>query len=247
MNAELNTRLLRRGGGVIYRRNRSNICLLTVSTSICAWARSIEIVPVLVAIGVTETGQKLVLSLQAGDKESATSWREFFKDLKSTGTGRRESHPGDDGWIAGTGNRFQGRVSARRRSSVAKSMWPGMFWPRCPRSSSRMWQMTSTFHLLCPVTGEAWECFEGFRQKWQKSIPSAVECLERNIDACLTFFNFPRGGMDFVKDYQHYRAAQQRVQTSDQGHGDRSRRDRLLSDPGLHIFENGDCIGGQTL
>ncbi len=32
--------------------------------------RSIDIVPVLVAIGVTETGQKLVLSLQAGDKES---------------------------------------------------------------------------------------------------------------------------------------------------------------------------------
>jgi putative transposase len=47
--------------------------------------RSIESVPVLVAIGVTETGQKLVLSLQAGDKESATSWREFFKDLKSRG------------------------------------------------------------------------------------------------------------------------------------------------------------------
>ena len=35
--------------------------------------RSIESVPVLVAIGVTETGQKLVLSLQSGDKESATS------------------------------------------------------------------------------------------------------------------------------------------------------------------------------
>jgi len=46
---------------------------------------SIEIVPVLVAIGVTEAGQKLVLSFQAGDKESATSWREFFKDLKSRG------------------------------------------------------------------------------------------------------------------------------------------------------------------
>jgi len=47
--------------------------------------RSIEIIPVLVAIGVTEKGQKLVLSLQAGDKESAASWREFFKDLKSRG------------------------------------------------------------------------------------------------------------------------------------------------------------------
>ncbi|MCG6537218.1 MAG: transposase, partial [Syntrophales bacterium LBB04] len=33
--------------------------------------KSIEIVPILVAVGVTETGQKLVLSMQSGDKESA--------------------------------------------------------------------------------------------------------------------------------------------------------------------------------
>ena len=46
---------------------------------------SIEKVPVLVAIGVTETGQKLVLGFQAGDKESAPTWREFFKDLVSSG------------------------------------------------------------------------------------------------------------------------------------------------------------------
>jgi putative transposase len=47
--------------------------------------RSIDIVPVPVAIGATETGQKLALSLQAGDKKSATSWWEFFKDLKARG------------------------------------------------------------------------------------------------------------------------------------------------------------------
>ena len=34
--------------------------------------RSVEIVPVLVAIGITESGQKIVLSLQSGDKESAS-------------------------------------------------------------------------------------------------------------------------------------------------------------------------------
>ena len=47
--------------------------------------RDIELTPVLAAIGVTETGHRLVLSLQAGDKESSTTWREFFKDLKSRG------------------------------------------------------------------------------------------------------------------------------------------------------------------
>jgi len=46
---------------------------------------SIELVPVLVAIGVTKRGHKLVLGMQSGDKESAFSWREFFKDLKSRG------------------------------------------------------------------------------------------------------------------------------------------------------------------
>ena len=46
---------------------------------------TIEKVPVLVAIGVTETGHRTVLGLQSGDKESATNWREMFKDLKKRG------------------------------------------------------------------------------------------------------------------------------------------------------------------
>jgi len=46
---------------------------------------SVEPVAVLVAIGVREDGTRLVLGLQAGDKESAACWREFFKDLKSRG------------------------------------------------------------------------------------------------------------------------------------------------------------------
>ena len=44
-------------------------------------ARSIEKVSVLVVIGVTENGQKQVIGIQSGDKESASSWREIFRDL----------------------------------------------------------------------------------------------------------------------------------------------------------------------
>ena len=46
---------------------------------------AIDKVPVLVAIGVTEAGHRTVLGLQFGDKESASNWREFFKDLKRRG------------------------------------------------------------------------------------------------------------------------------------------------------------------
>jgi transposase-like protein len=47
--------------------------------------RIVEIVPVLVAIGVIKKRQKLVVGLQAGDKESAAGWREFFWDIKQRG------------------------------------------------------------------------------------------------------------------------------------------------------------------
>ncbi len=48
-------------------------------------AKEVNKVPVLVAIGVTASGHRTVLGLQSGDKESAVSWREFFKDLKGRG------------------------------------------------------------------------------------------------------------------------------------------------------------------
>ncbi|MFO8165145.1 MAG: transposase [Desulfatiglandales bacterium] len=55
---------------------------------------SVEKVPVLVAIEVTKTDQKLVLGFQAGDKESAPAWREFFKDLKGRGLDGSHMIPG---------------------------------------------------------------------------------------------------------------------------------------------------------
>jgi len=44
--------------------------------------KSVETVPVLVAVGVREDGTRLVLGLQVGDKESAACWRGFFAQFK---------------------------------------------------------------------------------------------------------------------------------------------------------------------
>jgi putative transposase len=46
---------------------------------------STYLVPVLVAVGVDKRGIKKVLGFQSGDKESCSTWREFFKDLKKRG------------------------------------------------------------------------------------------------------------------------------------------------------------------
>ena len=38
---------------------------------------------------------------------------------------------------------------------------------------------------------KALEFFNQFKTKWKKHVPSAVTCLERSLESCLTFFNFP--------------------------------------------------------
>ena len=71
---------------------------------------SIEKVPVLVAIGVTETGHKRVLGFQAGDKESAPTWREFFKDLKKRGLDGSKMVLGVMDGLPGLEKVFKGRI-----------------------------------------------------------------------------------------------------------------------------------------
>lgn len=75
---------------------------------------SVEKVAVLVAIGVTEGGQKLVLGLQSGDKESASCWREFIRDLKGRGLDGSRVKLGIMDGLAGLEKVFQEEFSGAK-------------------------------------------------------------------------------------------------------------------------------------
>lgn len=34
--------------------------------------------------------------------------------------------------------------------------------------------------------------FKEFKEKWETHVPSTVKCLEKSLEACLTFFNIPQ-------------------------------------------------------
>jgi putative transposase len=151
---------------------------------------SIEKVPVLVAIGVTETGRKLVLGFQAGDKESAPTWREFFKDLKKRGLKGRHMVLGVMDGLTGL-------------EKVFKEEFPNAKVQRCqvhvvrnvlakvPKKLKKAVadDMRSIFYASSKK--KAMEFFDIFKQRWQRDLPSAVKCLENSLEACLTFFICP--------------------------------------------------------
>ena len=151
---------------------------------------SIEKVPVLVAIGVTETGHKRVLGFQAGDKESAPTWREFFKDLKKRGL--KGSHmvlgvmDGLSGLEKVFREEFQKAKVQRCQVHVARNVLAKVSRKLKKAVAD---DMRSIFYASSKK--KAMEFFDIFKERWQRDLPSAVKCLENSLEACLTFFICP--------------------------------------------------------
>jgi putative transposase len=154
-------------------------------------AGSVEQVPVLVAIGVSETGKKLVLGFQAGDKESAPSWREFLKDLKKRGLdgstmilGVMDGLPGLEKVFK---EEFPNAKVQRCQVHVARNVLA-----KVPKKLKKAVadDMRSIFYASSK--SKAMEFFDIFKARWQRDLPSAVRCLENSLEACLTFFICPQ-------------------------------------------------------
>ena len=153
-------------------------------------ASAIRLTPVLVIIGVREDGSKLVLLLQAGDKESASAWREAFRDLKERGLDGSTVKLGIMDGLSGLEKVFaeefhQGKIQ-RCQVHVARNIIA-----KVPRSlkQSVADDLRSIFYASSRKKAD--EFALAFAAKWEQELPSATKCLANSLDACLTFFSFP--------------------------------------------------------
>jgi putative transposase len=152
---------------------------------------SIELVPVLVAIGVTGQGHKLVLGMQSGDKESSSSWREFFKDLKSRGLNSRTVTLGIMDGLSGLETVFKEEFSQAKVQRCTVHVDRNVL-AKVPKKLKKDVGDDLRSIFYAPSRETALGRFNTFKEKWGKDLPSAVSCLERSIDSCLTFFDFPQ-------------------------------------------------------
>jgi putative transposase len=152
--------------------------------------RTIGKVAVLVVIGVTESGQKQVIGLQSGDKESAANWRELFGDLKRRGLDGQTVSLGVMDGLPGLekvfGEEFpKGRVQ-RCQVHVARNVLA-----KVPQKLKQKMADDIRSIFYASSKAKALEFSAQFREHWQKDVPSAVKCLQNSLGNCLTFFDFP--------------------------------------------------------
>jgi transposase-like protein len=146
---------------------------------------------ILVIMGADKAGNKELVAVSDGYRESKTSWREIMLDLKRRGL---EEGPklaiGDGalGFWAALREVFPSPVTKEQRCWFHKS---GNILDKLPKSVQskatamirEMWQ--------APTKEDALSAFTLFVNAWRDKYPKAVECLQKDKDVLFTFYDFP--------------------------------------------------------
>jgi putative transposase len=143
----------------------------------------------LVVIGATPEGKKELVGLIDGVRESAQSWRELLLDLKRRGLAMGPELAVADGALG-----FWRAV---------EELWPQTRSQRCwvhktanvlnklPKSQQSKAKRALQEIWMAETKKDALLAFDAFVETWGVKYDKAAECLIKDRDALLTFYDFP--------------------------------------------------------
>lgn len=153
--------------------------------------RKIERIPMLIIIGVTTENRRVFLAIQQGDKDSAGTWREIFRDMKTRGLdpmsvqlGIMDGLPGLDQVFL---DEFASAKVQRCQVHVARNVLC-----KVPKAGKQKVADSMRSIFYAPSRQAAKEKYEDFYAAYVTAYPSAVKCLGNVLDDCLTFMSFPQ-------------------------------------------------------
>ena len=143
----------------------------------------------LVIIGATPEGEKELVGLTDGVRESAQSWKELLLDLKRRGLAMGPELAIADGalgfwraleevWPKTCGQRCWVHKTANVLNKLPKSQQL-----KAKRALQEIW--------MAATRKDALAAFDAFIETWGVKYDKAVECLTRDRDALLAFYDFP--------------------------------------------------------
>lgn len=151
---------------------------------------------ILVIIGVTAQGDKEFLAIEDGYRESEQSWKELLLDLKSRGFNAPQLAVGDGAlgfWAA------LAKVFTETRSQRCWVHKTGNVLNKLPKGAQGKAKQHLQDIWMAQTRVDANRAFDDFIQAYQDKYPKAVECLEKDRDALLTFYDFPAAHWQHIR------------------------------------------------
>lgn len=152
---------------------------------------------ILVIVGADEHGNKELVAMCDGFKESKESWRDLLLDLKNRGLSYQPHLAIGDGALG-----FWGAIS---------EVYPGTKHQRCwvHKTSNVLDKLPKSQHqaaksmlheiYLSATKKDAYKAFDKFINKYKDKYPKAVNCLLKDKVELMNFYDFP------ARHWQHIR------------------------------------------
>ncbi len=142
----------------------------------------------LVLVGVLPDGTKEVIALQDGYRESTEAWLSLLRDLKRRGMTAPKLASGDGalGFWAALRQVYPGTKEQRCWVHKIANILDKLPKRVQPRAKDLLHEI-----MYAPDRGNAEEDIQRFVQEFQAKYSKAVECLLKDQDELLTFFDFP--------------------------------------------------------
>lgn len=144
---------------------------------------------ILVLIGATPEGKKELVGFTDGARESAQDWRELLLDLKNRGLTMSPKIAVADGalgfWKA-IGEAWPTCVEQRcwvHKTANVLNKLPKSQQPKAKRALADIW--------LAATRKDAEKAFEAFIEAYELKFEKAAQCLAKDREALLAFYDFP--------------------------------------------------------
>jgi putative transposase len=145
--------------------------------------------PVLAAVGITWAGEREVLGFRVGDRENHLAWEDLLQDLIDRGVKQVDLFITDGGQAMLNALDLKFGGTPRQRCIHHKMENVLSYVPEAQRAAVEP-ELKAIFYQ--ENREKADQVAAAFRAKFCALYPTALECLERDWEACLTFYAFPQ-------------------------------------------------------
>lgn len=144
---------------------------------------------VLAVVGINLAGEREVLGFTTGDRENQHAWEDLLEQFKQRGLQTVELWitDGNQAMLNAIARKFP--TAQRQRCVLHKIKNVLGYIPKQQHDHIEP-ELKAIFYQ--ESRAQADQALAAFCAKYQKSYPTAVECLGRDGEACLTFYAFPK-------------------------------------------------------
>jgi transposase-like protein len=152
--------------------------------------------PILAVVGIDTEGKRDVLAFCVGERENQAAWEDLFDQLKERGVEQIDLWC-TDGHKAML-NALEIKFSTSKRQRCVKHKMENVlgYIPEKQHDQVRP-ELKAIFYQTSREKAD--QELAAFVTKYEKIYPSAVQCLQRDLEACLTFYSFPEKHWKFIR------------------------------------------------